>query len=102
MTIYEGTTPTHTFTLPMSVDNVQSARIAYEQNGNIAIQKETGEIEMAGNSLVVKLTQEDTLKFDGSAMVSIQVRVLLDDGTALASRVMRTSVARCLDGEVLS
>jgi hypothetical protein len=49
----------------------------------------------------VKLTQEETLKFDSVQTVSVQVRVLTVGGDALASDIMRTTADRLLENEVL-
>ena len=97
-----GTTPTHTFTLPIDTSVVKSVRITYRQNRKVVLTKETEDVAMEGNQISVKLTQEETLAFDGSTGAEIQVRVLSFSKDALASDVMRVSISDILDDEVLA
>lgn len=101
-----GTTPTHEFVLPLSVNEIQEVEITYCQNKKEILKKHTGDCalngtdELGGTTVSVKLSQEDTFSFhDG--VVEIQVRVLTTDGTALASDIMSVSCKRCLSDEVL-
>jgi hypothetical protein len=45
--------------------------------------------------------QEDTLKFQCNSFIKIQVRILTNDGEAMASEVIQTFTNECLDDEVL-
>ena len=96
-----GTTPTHTFTLPFSVENVSDALIVYAQADNVILRKTVSQCHMEGNSLSVELTQEETFLFDCSKKVQIQVRVKTDEKTALTSDIITVDVAKCLSNEVL-
>jgi hypothetical protein len=89
-----GTTPTHTFTLPFDTGLIKTILITYKQNNNIKLQKWTNECEFLGDTVSVKLSQEDTLQFEGNIPVQIQIRVLTFSGDATASDVMRV---RCED-----
>ena len=95
----QGTTPTHIFTLPFDTDTISKVRIIYSQNGFPVLTRD--DATLAGSTATVKLTQEETLKFDYGQTVSVQVRVLTVGGDALASDIIRVSVDRCLDDEVL-
>lgn len=97
-----GTTPTHTFTLPFDTGTVECVKITYSQRGQVVLTKHRADVELAGNAIITRLTQEDTFRFDCAVDVSIQIRVLTTDGSALASKIMRISVDRCLDNEVLA
>lgn len=96
-----GTTPTHTFELPFDSDMVSKARVLYAQNGIIVLTKDNEECLREGSCISVKLTQKDTLKFDCNYPVEVQIRVLLDNEEALASTVIKVSVGKCLENEVL-
>lgn len=96
-----GTTPTHTFTLPFSAEQVKVAQIIYAQNGKQVLCKTGDDIKKSGSTLYVRLTQEDTFKFDSRKRVSIQVRVLNTAGDALGSNIMTRTVEECLNEEVL-
>lgn len=98
-----ATTPTHTFVLPFSVDNIKTLRLTYSQNGNIVMEKEKGDITIKDdNTLLYVLTQEETLKFNESKSVQIQLRVLTHEGSALASRVISVPCGNVLNPEVLT
>ena len=94
-----GTTPRHTFTLPFPAEHVKKVRIIYAQSGQAVLTKEVDTVD--GDSITVSLTQEDTLRFDAAHLVEIQLRVLMDDGQALSSAIIKCSVGRCLEEEVL-
>lgn len=96
-----GTTPTHTFTLPFDVDIIDKVRILYAQGGTLKLKKENADTTMAGNTISVALTQEDTLLLQSGKTVDIQLRVLTNDGNALASDIIRVFVETLLENEVL-
>lgn len=95
-----GTTPQHTFRLPFGTEHVRKVRVLYAQYGLIVLTKEVDTFPEEG-SFTVQLTQEETLRFDASCLVEIQLRVLMDDGQAICSAIMRCSVGRCLESGVL-
>ena len=97
----QGTTPTHVFTLPFSTELIKSARVTYAQKRAVVLIKEDEELIMDGESISVRLTQADTLRFRPDDEVEIQLRILTTAGDALASDIERVSVRRCLDREVL-
>lgn len=96
-----GTTPTHVFVLPFDVDLIKSIRIIYAQAGEVVMTKENEDLQLEGNSVRYKLTQEETLAFDDSKRVEIQVRVLTVDGDALASDIYSVFAERCLERSVI-
>ena len=96
-----GTTPTHTYTLPFNVDVIKSLKITYSQGGNVVLTKKLEDCETDGQTVSVRLTQEDTFLFGHTSDIEIQVRVLTDTGDALTSRVIKLTTSKCLDDEVL-
>lgn len=96
-----GTTPTHTFTLPFSVDNVADALIVYVQGDDEILRKTVSHCHMAGNTLSVDLTQEETLRFSCEKKVQIQVKVRTTEEKALVSNIITIDAAKCLINEVL-
>ena len=96
-----GTTPTHIFTLPFSVDVIKKIRIVYSQDNQIVFTKETDDCTLEDNIVTVKLTQKETLSFDYKKAVEIQVRILTNDDDSLISGIRCVTVGRCLDKEVL-
>ena len=98
-----GTTPTHTFTLPFDATMIAKARVLYSQNDAVILRKEGSDITIDGNTLVVRLSQEDTFKFTlgFQKYVEIQVRVLTPANESIVSDIIRVPVDRCLEEDVL-
>lgn len=96
-----GTTPTHTFILPFDTALIQKIMVIQAQNDQELFHKELEDCVCAGNEVKLKLTQEDTLKFDDGPYAQIQIRVLTVDGNALASVIQRVGVQKLLNDEVL-
>ena len=97
----KGTTPIHTFTLPFNTGIIKTVKVIYAQKNAVLFEKEGEACNCSDNTVTVKLTQEETLKFDCRHSVQIQMRVLTVDGDALASLVQYVPVCECLDSEVL-
>ena len=95
-----GTTPTHTFEVPFSVDTIEYVRIVYAQAGVEVLVKEKYDCEMEGHQISVKLTQEETFLFNPKLHVEAQIRVLTVDREAFASDIMRIVPYRVLGEEV--
>ena len=96
-----GTTPTHTFQIPVDASLLEEVKITYAQNGKEVLSKYKEDCKLNGTTVEVTLTQEETLKFSGSKPCQIQVRVLTTGGQACASKIMEEKVLPLLDGEVL-
>lgn len=93
-----GTTPTHTFTLSFDTRTISKLRIIYSQGGGAVVTRDDATLN--GNTATVRLTQEETLRFNARA-VEIQLRALTVGGDALASDIIRTTASRLLENEVL-
>ncbi len=96
-----GTTPTHSFVLPFNVESVQAVQVIYRQNDQNILILEKDDCTLSGNSVSVRLTQEDTFDFDDGANVEIQIRVVTADGEAMASDAIQVSCDRCLTEDIL-
>lgn len=102
-----GTTPTHVFAkLPVLSTDVDEVWVSYFQNGREILTKDKTAAEFIDDTaedtsiLEVHLTQEDTLLFKyGPA--SVQLRILLMDGTALASDEVPLTVKRIIKDGVI-
>ena len=99
--IVRGTTPTHTFTLPVDESNVKRIRVIYSQGGEAVIKVDDGRVSVSGTTASVTLTQQETLSFQASKAVDIQLRVVTKGGDSLVSDPVRTFVGVCNDNEVL-
>ena len=96
-----GTTPTHTFTLPIETSTIKEALVTYAQKENVLFEKSTEDCTMSENKITVVLTQEETFKFDCKSSAQVQLRVLTTEGKAMASDVLIVPVETCLSKVVL-
>ncbi len=125
--ITRGTTPYHSFVLPLTTEEISEVYITYLQNGEIILDKSIGdeieiiniqdEFENASMNepledfvpsceLTVHLTQEDTLKFHfypaaEKNIAVIQIRVLTTDGEAYASEPVHERIFGVLKDGVI-
>lgn len=100
--ITPGTTPEHTFTLPVPAESIKSVRIFYMVDDVVILQKETSDVTMDGNAVKLTLTQEDTLKFLGAEKASIQVQCLSTGNSAFMSYQYHVAVGKSAATEVLT
>lgn len=96
-----GTTPTHIFDLSIDTSVIDKIRIIYAQDDTVLFVKERGACKFEGFTVIVKLSQEETLLFDCKKTVQIQIRVLTFGGDALSTPVQRVIIEKCLESEVL-
>lgn len=97
-----GSTPTHTFKIPFDTSLLAQARIVYAQLCNVVLVKTGEDLVMEGNTIKTRLTQEETLAFNCSHPVEIQLRVLTQAGDVQNSDIVKVSVKRCLESEVMA
>ena len=98
-----GTTPTHSFTLPDELKNVELSAlyITYRQGGKTVLEKTMEEASVEGGIITVRLTQDDTLAFQTEGEVQIQIRLRTAAGDALASEIIGVHVGRVLKDGVI-
>ena len=101
MAIAQGTTPTHTFTLPIDCSILKTIHISYSQMEKIVFIKKDGDVHTSGNTIYTTLTQEDTLALDPDTLVKIEIRMLTETGAALKTEPILRSVEECVEKEVL-
>ena len=94
-------TPTHTFTLDIDMMIVKTIRIVYAQDDLVILVKRGDDVLIDGNTVSVRLTQEETRLFSASSTVSIQLDVLTTDGDVLHSDIIKTLVQDVLLDEVV-
>lgn len=100
-----GTTPTHIFNVPMVLANPSEIQIVYKQDGVIQLTKHLDDVELlvvgTKTKVKLKLTQAETFKFSVYSPISIQMRILLSDGTVLGSNIIECDPEKCLDDKIL-
>lgn len=98
----QGTTPTHTFSLPISVDMIKTVEITYAQGDKVVLTKHTDDVEMEGKKVILHLTQEDTFALEAAKLVNVQLRPLLVDGSVPDTPIFTMHIGRSLSREVLT
>ena len=100
----KGTTPALQFQLPISTSTIKAAEVMVryvDNNKEVVIVKTLNECEVGENSITARLTQEETLALPAPSTVSVQLRVLTNDDTALATEIQKVSVKRLLKEDVI-
>lgn len=95
-----GTTPQNTFAVPLDLTTCNVIYITYSQYGATVFEIELPDIDVAADSLVVTLTQEQTLALK-KGPVSIQIRARYPNGTAVASDIINTTAEEILKDGVI-
>lgn len=97
-----STTPTHTFTLPMSLEYIEKIRICYAQKNKPKIIKELDDCTIVDeNKIEVALTQNDTKEFVPEDCVQVQLKILTKEGKVFASNINTIKCEAILDDEVM-
>lgn len=100
-TTIRGTTPTVTFNLPFNVSTLNNVEVYFSQNDELLVEKGYDDCTMSGTTLVVPLTQDDTLLFDEDEKLQIQIRFLFTDGSVDATDIVKGKVGKLLkDGKI--
>lgn len=96
-----GTTVTHVFNFPFSVDYIKTLKIVYGQNDREIFHKNKESCILDGQTVKTRLSQKETFKFNHEQKAQIQVRCLTKNDDALISSIKTIPVGPCLDDEVL-
>ena len=99
--MYRGTTPTLNFELPFAASTVAEGYVSIAQNRQVVVDKPISDWSIADNTVKVTLTQEETLSLSVLHSTEIQLRVKLNDGNALASKIFTVPTERILKDGVI-
>lgn len=107
--IIRGTTQTHYFEFPFDASEIGELSVIYNQNKENKVKKTLSDICFDEESLIVKLSQEDTFSFDkvgipsipSKSLVLIQIRTILKDGSVFVSSPIKDRVYDIIDDEVM-
>ncbi|MCI5680184.1 MAG: hypothetical protein MR278_09480 [Bacteroidales bacterium] len=103
MQFKRGATPTITFQLDVSPELFSICHITFQQYGKIRFIKTLADCTLGeGNTLLCRLTEEETLSLKGDAKVKIQLRVAYLDGQKDASDILEADVGAILEEGVLT
>lgn len=95
------TTPKHTFRFGWSASLFTKVRIVYKQDDIVVLEKELNDCVVDGNSLILRLSQEDTAKFKNNIKAKVQVHYETTVGVVGATPPRTMNVDEILKREVL-
>lgn len=101
MMIGKGCTCINTFSIPFKKDELKEIVITYRQSGEIVFEKKLCDCSFSDNVAIVHLQQEDTLKFDSSKVIKIQLKVKLGNDSVVKSKIIETVTDEVLNEEVI-
>lgn len=96
-----GTTPTLEFVIPFDTGQLAEAFVSLSQNETVIIDKPLAECQRNGDKLIVRLTQEETLKLECDIVTEIQIRARTLEGEAIASQIIKVNTERILKDGVI-
>lgn len=98
--MHRGTTPTNIFRTDVDLTNASVLFITYKQNGKVVLEKTIDDVSIHGEMVEVRLSQRETLLFS-EGIVTIQIRAKFQDGSVIASNLIRTNAREILkEGEI--
>lgn len=95
-----GTTPTHTFRVPIDLTSAVALKVYYKQGYEVLVEKEKQDLVVTPTTITVELTQEETLRF-ADGQIKMQIRARMPNGKAVKSKVKTTSADELLKNEVI-
>ena len=96
-----GTTPILEFDIPFETNLLEEAFITFSQDDNIIIDKKLSDCTLEERKIILKLSQEETLKLSCDSACQIQIRTRTLDGTSSASDIIKDRVYPILKDGVI-
>lgn len=97
----KGTNPWYSYTLPFDTVLVDKARFVIRQRDGLKVRKTEKDMDMNGNTVRFRLTQEDTFKLNEKLPAQRQLRIKTTAGDLFKTRADSFTIDGCLDEEVL-
>ena len=88
---HPGETVIHKFTIPFNKNETNNVLVTYKQNESIILMKtiaseDITSIAVNSSSFTVELSQQESLLFDENKPFTMQLNVILGDGSRAASK----------------
>lgn len=98
----QGTTPTFTLTLPSTVDLTAAAHVVFTvRQGSAVVEVSDYGLNITGNTVEVRLEQEDTLQFQIYSEAKIQLNWTYSDGSRGCTKIKTVPILENLHDEVI-
>lgn len=106
MELIRGTTPTIIITVETEIDfdDVSAVWIYISQQNKVKVDKELSDVtfDKAKRTITVTLSQNDTLALKADAEALFQIRLLMVNGTAFATRASKVKVIEVYKNGVIT
>lgn len=99
--IIRGTTPTLEFVMPFDVKDMPALYITFKQRGETILEKSAEDVQCNGDTITLKLTQDETLKMHTGQDSYVQIRAKSNAGDAVASDIIPLTIHRVLKDGVI-
>lgn len=98
-----GTTPLLKFKTPYKAALIDHGYVTISRKGNVfmEIPFSCDRVSVQDGFILVYLTQEDTLKFNSRTTYSVQLRIVLNGGIAVASNTITIPIGSILKNGVI-
>lgn len=96
-----GTTPVNSFDIPLKKDEVTALTVTYVQDKAIVLKMKLKDVELKDYKIIINLSQEETLKFEDTKRVKIQIKMKDTSEKIHLSDIIYTTVGEVLDEEVM-
>lgn len=89
-----GTTPTLIFKTPYTADQIEQGYITFARKGIVFMDIPFSDerVYVDDYSVSITFSQNDTLQFNSMAVYAVQLRILLEEGLAVASNILTMPV----------
>lgn len=95
--MYRGTTPTLTFTLPIEANTITLMNLALSQFGRVLVSKGLADSTIDGKTVSFTLTEEETLKLNGTSNSGVEIQLRIGVGEVrFSSQIFNLPVGRIL------
>lgn len=99
--MYRASTPTLTFTLPVSTEGIIACYVTIAQRKRVIINHDINRCTLEDTQIKTALTQTETLLLDDNEMCEVQLRVKFSDGSSFPSQIFTLTADRVLmEGEI--
>lgn len=100
--MYRGTTPTLKFRFKYNLEelDITAFYITFVQNGEEKLEMDLNEIKISGDTVIIELSQEDTLSLEPHDSVYIQARIKVGE-KAYATNIIRIDLNTILKEGVI-
>ena len=96
-----GTNPWYTYRIPFDTSLVAKVRFVIRQRDGVKVRKTEKDVEMEGDLVKIRLSQEDGFRLNAKLPGERQLRIKTKAGDLFKTKPQTFTINDCLDREVL-